>query len=643
MKSMRLRNAILGLSLAALAACGGGGGSTGASGASGGTVQAASTGTAVVSLTDAPGDFLHYVVNVTSIQLRKGDGTVVETLPATTQVDFAQLVNLSEIISAQQVPSGTYTSAAITLDYSAAQIIVDNGAGGSIAVPAANILNGAVSGTPAVGNTPVTLTLTLPAGQPLVINKGTVANLALDFSLAVSNSLSPAAASINGSTVAANVTVTVNPTLSASIAPDATKAMNLRGGLVSVDAAASSYTVHVRPFFRKSGSHGDIAVKTTSTTVFQINGASSTGSAGLTALAAVAADTVTLATGTFDVATKTFTADTVYVGTSLPGSGLDGVDGTVVARSGNTLTLASGLVFDRAHEQASFGKSVAVTVGAGTKVSKAGLVGSFDAGDISVGQHVQVSGALSTDANGNKTLDASAGAARLLVTPLWGTYVSAAGNIVTLDLQALDGRLPSAYAFAGTGSSPASDAVASAYTVGVPQALSLGGLVVGKPVRFFGFVNRFGAAPPAFSALSLVNYAATDAKIGIEFNRPAGNNAPFTFGGGKLVVATATLQATDHARMAIGPVGTDLKANAPVAGLSLQANASATATGFVIAHRKTRKSDSYASFADIAAALQAALPGGTSTTAVMEFGVDGPYDATTSTVSVNHLFVVLND
>ena len=352
-----LRNALLGLSLAALVACGGGGSSTGASGTTGGTVQAASTGTAVVSLTDAAGDFQHYVVNVTSIQLKKADGTVVETLPATTQVDFAQLVNLSEIVSAAQVPAGTYTSASITLDYSSASIIVDNGAGGSITVPTANLLNGSATGTPAIGSTPITMALTLPTGQPLVVNKGTVSHLALDFTLSLSNTLSPTAANINGSTLPVNVTVTVNPTLAASIVPDATKSLSLRGGLVSVDSAASSYTIKVRPFFKRSGSHGDMTVKTTSTTVFQINGTSSTGSAGLTALAAVAADTVTLASGVFDVASKTFTADTVYVGTSIPGAGLDAVDGTVVARTGNTLTLASGLVFDRSHDDSSFSKT----------------------------------------------------------------------------------------------------------------------------------------------------------------------------------------------------------------------------------------------------------------------------------------------
>lgn len=644
MSCFSVRNVLLGLSFAALAACGGGGGSTASpAGSSGGTVQAASTGTAVVTLTDAAGDFQHYVVNVSSIQLKRADGTAVETLPATTQVDFAQLVNLSEIISAQQVPAGSYTSASITLDYSSASIIIDNGAGGSITVPNANILNGAAAGTPAIGSTPITLALNLPAGQPLVITKGTVSHLALDFTLSLSNAISPTAANINGSTQPSAVTVTVNPTLAASLVPDVTKSMNLRGGFVSIDSAASTYTVRVRPFSKRSGNHGDLTVKTTATTVFQINGTSTTGSAGLTALGAVAADTVVLASGTFDVPSKTFTADAVYVGTSLPGAGLDAVDGTVTARTGNSLTLSNGMVYDRAHDEGSFGKTVTVTVGAGTKVTKAGQAGSFDAGDISVGQHVQLSGTLATDANGNRTLDATAGAARLVVTPLWGLYASKTGTVATVNLQALDGRKPTYYNFAGTGTSAANDVVASAYTVDVPAVLSTNGFVAGMPVRFFGFVNRFGAAPPAFKAVSYANYAQTTSKLEVEFNGPAYNNAPFTVSAGKLVVSQATLQGSDEAKVAIGPLATNLKTAAPTAGVTLQSTSAVTTSGFVIGHRTSRRSDSFATFADLVAALQTALPGGTSTVAVREFEAEGSYDSATSTLTVKQVYVQLND
>src|SRR5208283_1619163 len=122
----RLLSMLLIAGAALLTACGGGGGSMGSSTAasSGSTTSMAQScsncGTAVVSLTDAPGDFVNYIVNVVSLQLTRSDGTVVQTVPATTQVDFAQLVNLSEIISAGQIPAGQYVSAQLTLDYSGA-------------------------------------------------------------------------------------------------------------------------------------------------------------------------------------------------------------------------------------------------------------------------------------------------------------------------------------------------------------------------------------------------------------------------------------------------------------------------------------------------------------------------------------------
>ena len=101
---------------ALLTACGGGGGTMASTAASSSsttsTAQSCSNcGTALVSLTDAPGDFVNYVVNVVSLQLTRSDGTVVQTVPAPTQVDFARLVSLSEMISAGQIPSGEYVSA----------------------------------------------------------------------------------------------------------------------------------------------------------------------------------------------------------------------------------------------------------------------------------------------------------------------------------------------------------------------------------------------------------------------------------------------------------------------------------------------------------------------------------------------------
>jgi hypothetical protein len=111
-----------------LSACGSGGGSSMSSPASTTTVSGQSCsncGGALVTLTDAPGDFVSYIVNLDSLQLTNANGTTVQIVPNTTQVDFAQLVNLSEVVSAAEIPAGKYVSASMTLDYAGATIVVD--------------------------------------------------------------------------------------------------------------------------------------------------------------------------------------------------------------------------------------------------------------------------------------------------------------------------------------------------------------------------------------------------------------------------------------------------------------------------------------------------------------------------------------
>lgn len=606
----------------------------------------------MVTITDDPGDFLSYIVNVTSLQLTRSDGTVVETVSTATQVDFAQLVNLSEVISAQQVPAGKYVSASITLDYGAgttadpnAIIVVDNGAGG-VTVPAANIINGATGAALVSPNNQVTLTLQLPSAAPLNITSGKVANFALDFNLAASNTVNPAAPT--ATTPASGVTVTVNPVLSASLVPDTTKQIRVRGPLVSVNnmGSDSSYTVSVRPFYSNSGNQGQVVVNTTATTNFTINGTASAGSAGLTAMAALAAGTLTAAYGSYDVATQTFTAATVYAGTSIPGAGLDSVEGTVIARNGDVLMISHGIGCDRDgsddgsdHGSLWFARQIAVTVGASTMVTEDGQSSSFGPQDISVGQHAQLFGTFGTDGSGNKTLDATSGSARLMVTPLWGSYTSEAAGVVTLALQSLDGKPASVFNFAGTGTSSMHDATAGAYTVNVPSSLVIPTTNPGAPIRFFGFVEPFGMAPPDFAATTLVSFANTAAKLRILWG-PSGLITPFVapLSATNVVISQANLQSAWIESLRIGPER--LKPSAVSSGLTIVPNAAATMTQFAIGHVKSHKIDGYSDFGDLIAALNTDLNG---MTALLGVSASGPYDSTSGTLSVNSAIFVLND
>jgi len=97
------------------------------------------TGVVQIGLTDAPGDFLSYTVDVASLTLTKADGTVVETLPQRTRVDLVQLADLTEFVTGATIPSGTYVGATLNLDYASADLEVDDGTGVAVPVPLANI------------------------------------------------------------------------------------------------------------------------------------------------------------------------------------------------------------------------------------------------------------------------------------------------------------------------------------------------------------------------------------------------------------------------------------------------------------------------------------------------------------------------
>jgi hypothetical protein len=57
------------------------------------------TGTLLVSITDADGDFVSYSVDVLSVTLERRGGGTVEVLPAATRIDFAQLTDLSDLLA----------------------------------------------------------------------------------------------------------------------------------------------------------------------------------------------------------------------------------------------------------------------------------------------------------------------------------------------------------------------------------------------------------------------------------------------------------------------------------------------------------------------------------------------------------------
>jgi hypothetical protein len=433
-----------GVALAAVyvAGCGGSSGSTGATPPPAGP----NTGTLLVSVTDADGDFVSYSVDVLSVTLRRLGGSTVEVLPGATRIDFAQLTDLSDLLAVATLAPGDIVGGTIRLDYRNAEVFVQ---AGGLVVPATVV---GADGQP-LGVTE--LTFDLAARERLVITRDRAALLALDFDLAASNEVNVSQSP---------PVVTARPYLVAEVRPVTEKELRLRGALVSTDVAAQTYTIDVRPWFRPDGNHGRFTVHTTATTSFEIDGVAATGSAGLTALAQQPAGTMTVAFGTLSTLDRRFTAEIVHAGDSVSGERLDAVHGNIVARSGNELTVKGGYAV-RPNRDARLHRTVIVTVGPDTKVRKSGTDVVLDAGALSVGQHIVAFGSLTEPATPESPATFAAGRVRMLATHLRGTVRSVAPGQLNLNLRAIDRLGVDLFDFSGTGVTPTLDADPADYEV----------------------------------------------------------------------------------------------------------------------------------------------------------------------------------
>ena len=227
---------ICGLILSVLSLVGCGGGSGGSSSGGGGQTT---SGEVVIGITDAEGDFVSYSVDIVSITLTKASGAVVETLPLTTRVDFAQYTEMTEFVTAATIPSGVYTGARIRLDYTNADIRVEDASGQAVAAAVKD-----QNGQPI---TTMELTVKLDDRASLLIVPGIPAHLTLDFNLQASNTVN---------TSVSPPLVTVQPFLVAQVNQEDPKTHRIRGPLKSVNQNNSSFQVILCPYHRDRPSRG---------------------------------------------------------------------------------------------------------------------------------------------------------------------------------------------------------------------------------------------------------------------------------------------------------------------------------------------------------------------------------------------------
>jgi len=294
---------------------------------------AACNGTAVVTLTSTPSTdtFLTYRVGLVSLQLETSSGrTTAQILPAGTTVDLARLVNLSEVVGAATVAQGNFRQVVVTLDYSSAEIVYDDGSPDGIALTPQG------AGGQALGQ--VTLTLDLDPSDALSITRHGSARLSLDFNLAASNIVN-----------AAQKTVTVTPLIAASASPIDTKTVRIRGPLAGVSVSGNtsyngsasttgSFSTGIVPFDFSAAGAGQMGITPSTVTTYEINGVPSTGSGGLTQLASLSSGVITEAFGAMTVSTNGTSGTPTSSTTCADGSTPTTTNGVTTCADGSTPT-----------------------------------------------------------------------------------------------------------------------------------------------------------------------------------------------------------------------------------------------------------------------------------------------------------------
>jgi hypothetical protein len=488
-------------------------------------------GVAWITLTDEPGDFTSYIVTVDSVVLTGKTYGLITAISAPELVNFTQLVNFSELWSSVPIPVDTYTQAAVTIDFTSSQIYVQvNG------VPVqATVLD--PSGLPA---TAITFTVTLDPQNQLTFQptfaSTNALRLAFDYDLAASSKVD---------LTTSPPTVTVSPYMTVATSASDNKLIRVRGPLVNSSVHLETYSTFVRPFYDEVNNLGSLTIFNNAQTVYTLNGVTYVGAPGIQAMSQTSAgSTMTAAYCTFQptatlypgISAGIFYSKYIIGGSTLEDFYTDGIEGDVIARNGNVLTLHGSTLFANSNQIVAYIPiNSLVQLGSGTLVTADGVstLGPLNSNSVSVGQHVTARGLYSIDANDVVTInstgtsDTNTGSVRLQSTELWGSLNSSAPGGLLMNVQAIQDWPVSIYNFAGNGASPAQDPTAANFDVNTGALALPAGTANGDLLWIDGVTSPFGTAPPDFLAGS-INAAPTVAATLIVSWTGTGTLAPFS-------------------------------------------------------------------------------------------------------------------
>ena len=484
-------------------------------------IASTESGDVIIGLTDAKGDFLSYTVDVLSLSLTKANGTVIETLPLSTRVDFSQYTDMTEFLTAATIPSGNYTKASMVLDYQNADIQVENEEGSAVQVEL-------IIDNEGEAITNLDVSVRLDGIDALVIAPGTPAHMTLDFDLQASNKIAFDETELP--------TLTVDAFLLADLKLDQEKQHRLRGPLKNVDVDNAQFEVILRPFSHpvrrdhRDERFGTLIVSTSETTQFEINGENFY-ETGLEELATLPSLTAIVVLGDLKTGTRIFEATDVYAGSSVPGGDQDVVRGNVIKRNDEIITVR-GATMIRDDGTIIFNNEVSVLLSSETIVKKQLSMNELSIDDISIGQRVIIFGELldgPSDDSQAIAFDASNGLVRLMLTRLSGTVIPTISipeqsPPFVVDVKAIGGHRVTQFDFSGTGIDTENDSEPDFYEIKT-TTLDTSSLSNNGSVKVRGFVAAYGQAPEDFSAQTIIDIASAKAVLATNW-RPA-TDSPF--------------------------------------------------------------------------------------------------------------------
>lgn len=503
---------LLALACAALMACGGGSNSTVDQPSES---EATYTGL-TLALTDAEGDFLQYEVDVKSIRLTNTRGDVVDALPGSTRVDFAQYTDVSELVGITQVPTGYYRSAVARVDFSAALIVAQDENGNAITTTAVD-----AQGNP-LGEMDVEIDVSrFENAQGFWLRPGSAARFTLDFDLDASNLLTIDDGGTPDDSSDDSATTEVNPVWVAEPELDTEREHRIRGLLQSVDPTASTITLAVRPFHHRTGDFGELTLALASDAHYEIDQQDFDGEAGLTALAALPADAPLVASGHFVQRDERFVVDTVFAGASVPWAGGEFVKGIVVDRDADTLHIRGVRFAPETPDGIVIGNEILVQLSDLTNVSRVGQPVDQGLNAISVGSRVRVYDAESGG-------DVQATHVGLLKNQLRARVNASQDGVIETELALFNGMRPDAIGWQAAAADPLHYRIADS---GIAHTLAAGDYLKARGwVSAYDFTNNMAINAFDFHATSLVDMAVDHRGAGLHLHWNDGS-APFVSAG----------------------------------------------------------------------------------------------------------------